>query len=1037
MLQNFYETRDLVDRLCNASETNDRSVVFLVGSAISLPDHEGGHGVPGVSDIVEIIRREFDGGDAVVEFDKLVNEQSTNKYQKAFEFLHGRRGQDVANRIIRTAVWHAIDTNNWPSNLPNEKATPNDADPDICKALEKEVNAWILPRAVDLLGHLLVTYSDTFGGAVLTTNFDPLIEISLQKHGGQWYRTVLPDDGNLEQTVSSGTHVIHLHGYWSGYDTLHTFQQLGRPRPRLKRSLTRFVEGSTLVVVGYGGWDDVITQTLMEIVSDPMSTPEILWAFHENDVSRIEASHDTLLSSLAPGIHRSRVLLYRGVACCSLLSEISNQLEPNYPSRIGTATSPQITTVVKETSAGHIGRRHLRIAVDFTLPDQASAESDSPLIVEPWIGRDQELNILTTSNTSVAFITGLGGQGKSALAGRFLSLQCHGNNSRFEFWDWRDCKEESDRLNTQLLRLIERLSDGAIDTSKIESTDIKAVVNVLFRVLRDRTALLVFDNVDQYVDLETFRLIKGLDYLVGEAQARNHQCLFLFTCRLNVQLDESRSVRLPLEGLTADETAELVAARGIPKSDCHLAKELHKTTKGHPLWINLIVMQALRNSGGLCEAIRQVDRGSAEIPDTTRTIWGMLNHQQQDVLRTMAELDRPESESQLQRLLPGVTFNRIYRAIKTLRSNHLVEVRTQLKGEPLLGLHPIIREFVRTNFAKKEREKYVGTILEYLDHMIGQFKGLLSKEPSYQILEYWTRKAELQVTFGHFQDATSTIAEIAPSLIDRGYGEEFVRLTLRLFGECDWAIACSSYRHFDDVFQKCMNQLIVTGHDAIDELLTQYEEAIPGKSSQFILLCDLRCYADWYAGNYESAIRWGEKGNRLKESTSVDTVFSSKHNLALARRDGGYVSEAINMFLDGESLESVITPGKRIDGKDHAFFGNIGRCLFFDERFDDALTCYVKSAQLLQEGSSNRTNLNRGYIRLWIADLLNRRGESELAAACYRAAICIWDKTSPPRSLGVKEKLAILVREHPALVDYLEEADWKVEGIFSRWIDNQ
>ena len=1037
MKQTYYEQVDLQDRLVNASENKDRAVVFMVGSAISLPDHEGGHGVEGVDGIVDLIRREFDGSDAISEFDRQVNRESENKYQKAFEFLHGRRGQDAANRIIRTAVWQAIDLGNWPSFLPSAKATPLRADPEICTALENEPSVWILPHAVDSLGRLLVNYEDTFGSAVLTTNFDPLIEIAVQKHGGKHYRTVLPNDGNLEQTVSEGVHIIHLHGFWSGYDTLHTPQQLGRPRPRLQRSLVRVVEESTLVVVGYGGWDDVITQTLVDLVPDPMSTPEILWAFHENDASIIETRNEKLIDSLAPGIQRGRVLLYKDVDCRSLLSDISNKLEPIYPSRTVPSAGPHVTTVVEEASGGRRGQRHVRIAIDFAMPNQASVEPDSPLVVEPWIGRDHELRILSGAKAPVVFVTGLGGQGKSALAGRFLQLHCFGDDKRFEFWDWRDCKEESDRLTTQLLRLIERLSHGEVDASKIETTDIRAVIDVLFRVLGDRVALLVFDNIDQYVDLETFGLVRGLDYLVSEAQARSHRCLFFFSCRLDVQTDESRSLRLPLGGLSVEETEELIGARGISNVEHELVTDLHRITKGHPLWISLIVMQALRSREGLSAALHSIGRGGAELPDTTRTIWGTLTKQQQDVLRTMAELDRPETEDRLQHLLPGVTFNRVNRALKTLRSFHLVEVRPQVDGEPLLGLHPIIREFIRTNFPKKDREKYVGAILEYLDNMIGQFEPLLSQEPSYQILEYWTRKAELQITFAHFEEATSTISEIAPSLVNRGYAEEFVRLTLRLLREFNLAIACSSYRDFDEVFILCIQQMVQMGHDLVDELLTQYREAIPGKSSQFILLCDLRCYFNWYSERYEAAIGWGEMGHRLKEDTSVDTAFSTRYHLALARRDGGYAAEALEMFLEGTPLEEVVAPGERVEGKNEAFYGNIGRCLYFLGSTDEARKCYIKSAKILQGGRSNRQILNKGYIRLWIGELVLEQGELELAAAFFRAAVGIWDDVSPPRARKASERLETVVSKDRDLGKYSDEAEWKVEGMFARWLEEQ
>ena len=1035
MKQKYYKSADLVDRLCSAADRKDRAVTFLVGSPLTFPDHIGGHGVPGVSGMVDLIRGEFEGSDAETEFDHSLKGKSANRYQRAFEFLHGRRGQDVVNRIVRTAVWQALDANNWPSFLPG--TSPHDADPATCKALEGEVGAWVLPRAVDLLGNLLVTCSDTFGGAVLTTNFDPLIEVSVLKHGGRFYRTVLHDDGKLGQTVAEGTHVVHLHGYWQGCDTLHTPQQLVQPRPQLGKSLARVVEASTLVVVGYSGWDDVITRTLVELLSDSVSNPEIMWAFHGDDTATIEASNEQLLSVLTPGIGRGRVLLYRGIDCCSVLSEIYEQLQPNYSVASGLTSEPRMTTVVKEDSGGGTGPRQIRLEIDFPMPHQASADSDRPLFVVPWVGRDKELSILASLIEPVVFITGLGGQGKSALAGRFLQQQAATAGGRFEVWDWRDCREESDRLSTQILRLVEHLSNGAIDASRIEVTDIRAVVGVLFDVLQDRKILLVFDNVDQYVDLETLKLVKGLDVIVSEAQARSHNSLFLFTCRPDVRVEESRAMRVPLAGLSEDETRDLITGCGVRKTDRQLAKELHQTTEGHPLWVRLVAMQAVRHRDGLRGALDLIRRGGATLPDTTRTIWGTLNEQQRNVLRTMAELDRPEPESRLLDLLPGANVNRVNRALKTLRSFHLIETRTQPKGEALLGLHPIIREFVRTGFPKEDREKYVGAILGFLDRRIGRFKSMLSQEPSYEILEHWIRKAELKITFGRFEEATSTIAEIALPLVNRGYSEEMVRLTMRLLGEIDWAEACSSYKDFDTVFGQCLTQMIQIGHDASKDLLTRYEAAIPGKSSQFILLCDLRCYADWYTGKYDSAIRWGEKGDQLKERTSVDTGFSTKHNLALSRRDAGRVTEAIESFLDGESLEEVVTPGKRIQGKGAPFYGNIGRCLFLTSRLDEALVCYVKSAQLLEESRTHSDRLNKGYIRSWIAELLVQQERFELAAASYRAAVCMWHDSAPPRAAQAKNKMETLVTGHPGLRIYLDEADWKAEEAYGRWLGRQ
>ena len=181
----------------------------------------------------------------------------------------------------------------------------------------------------------------------------------------------------------------------------------------------------------------------------------------------------------------------------------------------------------------------------------------------------------------------------------------------------------------------------------------------------------------------------------------------------------------------------------------------------------------------------------------------------------MAELDRPEPWSHLLNILPGANANRVDRALRSLKNVHLIEMRTQASGDPLVGLHPIIREFVRTSFPKREREQYVGKILDFLDRMIGRFRGILSQDPSYDVLEHWMRKAEYQITFGHFDRATDTIAEISRPLANRGYAEDMIRLTLRLLSECDWTEACTSYRQFDGVFARCLTHMIQMGHDEV------------------------------------------------------------------------------------------------------------------------------------------------------------------------------------------------------------------------------
>lgn len=1035
MKQKFYETKDLVDRLCNAAESRRKSVTFLVGSPLSMPSYYGGKGVPGTSELVSIIRDEFKDPLVAKEFDKYVSTENSASYQKAFEFLNGRRGQDAANNVVRKAIWETLDNENWPSEL--SKIPPEEADSAFCKKLEAHNSAWVIPTAMEMFSKLIVDFFDPFGETVLTTNFDPLIEIGIAKRGGNYFRTVLQQDGNLGQTTAGGTHVIHLHGYWHGVDTLHTPMQLNQPRPNLVNSLKKVIDESILVVVGYGGWDDVITNTLAEILSNTDRNPEIMWAFHNSEVASIMSKNTKLLSTLGPGIGRGRVSLYKDVECLELFSETYERLVNQLPTGATSTNNSGFVARVDERLAEDTGRRELQIQINIPMLSQISAEPDRPLFVENWVGREIELGILAAVNTPTVFVTGIGGQGKSAIAGKYLEQQAETAEGRFEIWDWRDCKEESDRLITQILRIIERMSNGAIDIGQIEVSDVRAVTGILFQVLGEKRALLVFDNVDQYVDLETLRPIRGLDVLISEAQARRHNSLLLFTCRPDVQVDESRATRIPLSGLSLEETRALISACGIDTTEHGLAAELHETTKGHPLWIRLIAMQAVRMADGLREVLEKIKKGNATLPDTTRTIWNALNEQQKAVLRTMAELDRPETENRLLDLIPGINANRVNRALKTLRSFHLVEARTKTEGETLLGLHPIIREFVRTNFPKRERELYVGKILQFLDKYIARFKEFLPRDPSYEILEHWVRKAELQISIGRTEDATNTILEITSPLMNRGYSEELMRLGRLLFQNLDWSEACVSYKNFDSVFRTCLKEMIEFGDSDVHQLLDRYEMAMLGKGSQYILLCDLKCYAYWYAANYELAIKWGEEGEALRENTSVDTLYSTRHNLALARRDNGYLEEALESFLEGETLDDVLSKPQGIEGKEAHFYGNIGRCLFLKEQFDEALVCYKKSARLLEEGRDESERLNKGYIRYWIGEAMVLKNEFQLAAAAFCAAMSIWHTSSPIREVQAVEKFENLISEHPDLSYYKNFEEWKAESEYRNWLEEQ
>lgn len=289
----FGGPEDLLSRLCHAHRQG-LPVVFLVGAPFSAAADGGAHGVPMVSGMLDLVRAQY--ASSVADQQSLEEQLRTaeNQYQAAFAHLIQRRGLDAANKVIRDAVLRAYTRNPRPD-LPLRHG---EALALRCSELENDLAGWYLPPACKALGELATNAASVFGSCVLTTNFDPLLQIALRAAGGKVVRTVLDQDGNYAQTEADGCHIVHLHGDWYRSDTLHTSLQLGQPRPHLRRSLERLLANRTVVTLAYGGWDDVFTAALAEVLEDRSRRPDILGTFFDADPARVQERQRKLLERL-------------------------------------------------------------------------------------------------------------------------------------------------------------------------------------------------------------------------------------------------------------------------------------------------------------------------------------------------------------------------------------------------------------------------------------------------------------------------------------------------------------------------------------------------------------------------------------------------------------------------------------------------------------------------------------------------------------------------------------------------------------------
>jgi hypothetical protein len=304
---------DLIERLTSSVGGERRSIVFLVGSPAS---HYNSRGVPAVAEVIHLIQEEL----RYSEFEAAIA-GALRPYQTAFEILAKRRSADVPNHIVRFAVLKARLRDRLTM---SEAASLSD---EQCKALDLDYGGWYLPPGTEYLTRTVQQFPESFP-RILTTNFDPLLEAGLWSADPSHppLRTVMEKDGSLEQTYGHGCHVVHLHGYWWGpKDTIHTATELLQPRPHLVDSLASLLRNEIVVTVAYGGWDDVFTQALNNVLISYESHPEVIWTFYENDTSAIAAHSSDLLQRLTIG--GRRVGKYYGIDAHSFFPSLWRNLQ--------------------------------------------------------------------------------------------------------------------------------------------------------------------------------------------------------------------------------------------------------------------------------------------------------------------------------------------------------------------------------------------------------------------------------------------------------------------------------------------------------------------------------------------------------------------------------------------------------------------------------------------------------------------------------------------------------------------------------------
>ncbi|MFT3787342.1 MAG: SIR2 family protein [Tepidisphaeraceae bacterium] len=306
----------LVERV--AQHVRDgRRVCFLFGSALTVTPTKGSPGVPSVAELASLARK------AAGLPSRSSKSDSALHYQECFAHLIAARGQDVANEVVRGAIMRSRTIDAERIRQRRSRKSPSESE---CAAAQADTFGWHLSKHLEALADLLVRFPSIIGRNVLTTNFDPLIEVACANAGGSAFSVALQNDGALPITHSLGTRVIHLHGFWLGSDTANAVVQVAQERQRLTRSLTRLLDDVLLVVIGYGGWDDCMMRALSKFVVDPHAKPDIAWAFYSRTPEVARQHHPLVFDYLKPGLERGRANLYYDCDIARFLVDLRDRI---------------------------------------------------------------------------------------------------------------------------------------------------------------------------------------------------------------------------------------------------------------------------------------------------------------------------------------------------------------------------------------------------------------------------------------------------------------------------------------------------------------------------------------------------------------------------------------------------------------------------------------------------------------------------------------------------------------------------------------
>jgi tetratricopeptide (TPR) repeat protein len=578
-------------RLGAALEAADRRpIVFVVGDGLAR-DKSGG--AWSVKHVLEAINEDYRRLEPL--------DLAESDVDRQLERLMVTRGRAEVARLFRRAVLAAC---RLPESDPRwiaalEPRTHRQG----CERLMANPDDWYLPVGVAALADIVATIQERRQRAfslnapplLVTTNFDPLLELALRQKGVPINSYSIVNDRGPDHG-GDGVGLWHVHGAWTDV-TINTPHELPAERYKLSDALRRRCDGADVFVIGYGGWHDIVFSTLGEMLAEHRfdTPPEILWAFFDGNEKTLRNRYAHVFDLFSGPLAGCQVTFYAGVDAHRDLPEVALRIPGlSDAAALGSESAlPALWTVPFRPNPHFKGR-----AVELEAMNRAWGSTPSGPPPRPQV------------------LCGLGGVGKTQLVVEYAWRY----RSRYDAVLWIDANTP-ESVQANIAALVERLG-----VPRLETQDQAASVEAVRRWLRESSRwLLVFDNVDTEE-----AQIAVLNVLPKPAFGH-----VLITSRTSdwPMIKPMPLILHRLDVLSDSEASEfLVAATGDTptRPASRDAVALARRLGGLPLALEQATAYIVRNRVSFAQYLRQLDtapdllthrvRGATELDDMRATV---------------------------------------------------------------------------------------------------------------------------------------------------------------------------------------------------------------------------------------------------------------------------------------------------------------------------------------------------------------------------------------------------------------------------------